>query len=218
MTTPPISPPIITEPIPGTPTPTPTPTPGGGGTTPTPPGGGGTDPDVPGTPTPTPTPSTPDEEEEEEVVEGDVILPGVSTPITVPARITTPQPSFEARAQSVYPSDSNQSYPVILYLCEINVKNAGFNYQLGDEVVIRPNMGATAEPRFDSVGRVVSVKVTAGGEGFTQIPYIYIKSQTGYNAKLTPKFCIDRISNDKLAEPDYQDKIITVIDCVGKVT
>ena len=202
VTTPPTTPPIITEPIPGTPTPTP---------------GGGTDPDVPGTtPTPTPTPSTPDEEEE--VVEGDVILPGVSAPITVPARITTPQPSFEARAQSVYPSDSNQSYPVILYLCEINVKNAGFNYQLGDEVVIRPNMGATAEPRFDSVGRVVSVKVTAGGEGFTQIPYIYIKSQTGYNAKLTPKFCIDRISSDKLAEPDLQDKIITVIDCVGKVT
>ena len=199
VTTPPTSPPVITEPIPGTPTPTPTP-------------GGGTDPDIPGTPVPT----TPDEEEE--VGEGDVIIPGVETPITVPARITTPLPSFEARAQSVYPSDSNQSYPVILYLCEIIVKNAGFNYQLGDEVVIKPNMGATAEPKFDSVGRVVSIKVTAGGEGFTQIPYIYIKSQTGYNAKLTPKFCIDRISNDKMAEPDYQDKIITVIDCVGKVT
>ena len=212
VTTPPTSPPVITEPIPGTPTPTPTP----GGETPTPtptPGGGGeTDPDIPGTPVPT----TPDEEEE--VGEGDVIIPGVETPITVPARITTPLPSFEARAQSVYPSDSNQSYPVILYLCEIIVKNAGFNYQLGDEVVIKPNMGATAEPKFDSVGRVVSIKVTAGGEGFTQIPYIYIKSQTGYNAKLTPKFCIDRISNDKMAEPDYQDKIITVIDCVGKVT
>ena len=212
VTTPPTSPPVITEPIPGTPTPTPTP---GGETptpTPTPGGGGGTDPDIPGTPVPT----TPDEEEE--VGEGDVIIPGVETPITVPARITTPLPSFEARAQSVYPSDSNQSYPVILYLCEIIVKNAGFNYQLGDEVVIKPNMGATAEPKFDSVGRVVSIKVTAGGEGFTQIPYIYIKSQTGYNAKLTPKFCIDRISNDKMAEPDYQDKIITVIDCVGKVT
>ena len=199
VTTPPTSPPVITEPIPGTPTPTPTPD-------------GETDPDIPGTPVPT----TPDEEEE--VGEGDVIIPGVETPITVPARITTPLPSFEARAQSVYPSDSNQSYPVILYLCEIIVKNAGFNYQLGDEVVIKPNMGATAEPKFDSVGRVVSIKVTAGGEGFTQIPYIYIKSQTGYNAKLTPKFCIDRISNDKMAEPDYQDKIITVIDCVGKVT
>ena len=212
VTTPPTSPPVITEPIPGTPTPPPTP---GGATptpTPTPGGGGGTDPDIPGTPVPT----TPDEEEE--VGEGDVIIPGVETPITVPARITTPLPSFEARAQSVYPSDSNQSYPVILYLCEIIVKNAGFNYQLGDEVVIKPNMGATAEPKFDSVGRVVSIKVTAGGEGFTQIPYIYIKSQTGYNAKLTPKFCIDRISNDKMAEPDYQDKIITVIDCVGKVT
>ena len=194
--TPPTSPPIITEPLPGIP---------GSGTTPTPPG---TTPPPPGT--------TPDQDEE--TPEGDLIMPGVRTEITVPARITTPSSQFPARPQNIYPSDGDGSYPVILYLCEIIIQNSGFNYSLGDEIVITPDHGARATAKFDQTGRVVSVKVDSGGEGFTEIPRIYVKSQTGYNAKFTPKFCIDRISNDKVKEPDYQDKIITVIDCVGKVT
>jgi hypothetical protein len=153
-----------------------------------------------------------------EIGGGDLIIPGVRTPIKVSARITTPVTSFPTRAQNIYPSDDKGSYPVILYLCEVVVKNSGFNYSNGDELVIRPDNGAKATPKFDQTGRVVSITVEDGGEGFTTIPYIFVRSQTGYNAKFTPKFCIDRISIDKVKEPDYQDKIITVIDCVGKVT
>ena len=102
-----------------------------------------------------------------------------------------------------------------MYLCEIFILNPGFGYSPGDEIVISPNSGAVAVPKFDKQGRLMSVKITEGGEGFTDIPYIYIKSQTGYNAKLVPKFCIDRVS-DALSEPTSQDKLVTVIDCVSR--
>jgi len=49
----------------------------------------------------------------------------------------------------LYPSTS--SYPVIMYLCELIVDKSGVDYQPTDEVVIEPDMGATATPKFDRV-------------------------------------------------------------------
>lgn len=99
-----------------------------------------------------------------------------------------------------------------MYLCEIIVKNRGFGYLKGDKVVIEPSMGASAEAVFDNFGRVIEVKITNPGEGFKQMPNIYIESKTGYNAHLIGKLCIDR---DGAKDPDDNDKVITVIDCVG---
>ena len=91
-------------------------------------------------------------------------------------------------------------------------------YKDTDQVVIKPDYGATATPKFDNFGRLLSVKVTAGGEGFLEVPRVYIKSDTGFNSEIIPKFCIDRKGVDDLErEPSLQDKVITVIDCVGKV-
>ena len=116
----------------------------------------------------------------------------------------------------LYPSTS--SYPVIMYLCELIVDKSGVDYQPTDEVVIEPDMGATAKPKFDKFGRLLSIKVTAGGEGFKQIPEVYIKTKTGFGSKITPKFCIDRLGeNDLEREPGLQDKVISVVDCVGAV-
>ena len=116
----------------------------------------------------------------------------------------------------LYPSTS--SYPVIMYLCELIVDKSGVDYQPTDEVVIEPDMGATATPKFDDFGRLLSIKVTAGGEGFKQIPEVYIKTKTGFGSKITPKFCIDRLGeNDLEREPGLQDKVISVVDCVGAV-
>tara|TARA_B100001109_G_scaffold229046_1_gene204662 strand:+ start:1889 stop:2323 length:435 start_codon:yes stop_codon:yes gene_type:complete len=84
-------------------------------------------------------------------------------------------------------------------------------------VVIEPDIGAKAEAKFDSQGRVTSVKVTVQGEGFTEFPRVYIRSETGYNAQLRPKLCIDRVGSDKLKEPSSQDKVISVVDCVGLI-
>ena len=117
---------------------------------------------------------------------------------------------------SLYPSTS--SYPVIMYLCELIVDKSGVDYQPTDEVVIEPDMGATATPKFDKFGRLLSIKVTAGGEGFKQIPEVYIKTKTGFGSKITPKFCIDRLGeNDLEREPSLQDKVLSVVDCVGAV-
>jgi len=53
------------------------------------------------------------------------------------------------------------------------------------------------------------------------MPEVYVRSETGFNSTLLPKFCIDRLGEDKLKEPSemerLQGKLISVIDCVGKV-
>ena len=68
------------------------------------------------------------------------------------------------------------------------------------------------------MGNLISAKVTAGGEGFTSMPNIYVKSATGFNAVLLPKFCIDRIAKDELKEIDRaQDRLVSIVDCVGVV-
>jgi hypothetical protein len=135
-------------------------------------------------------------------------------------RITTPSVTYE-KGESPYPISSNGSYPVVLYLCRVFVKQSGISYNEGDEIVIEPNHGAKAVPVLGESGQVLSVKVTESGEGFTERPTIYIRSETGFNAVLIPKFCIDRIGQDQLKEPSeverLQGKLISVIDCVGKV-
>ena len=83
-------------------------------------------------------------------------------------------------------------------------------------VVIEPNNGAVVEPIFDGQGRVTSVKVIDGGEGFTEFPNIFIQSETGFNAILRPKLSIDRVGVNQFRDPNLNSKVIKVIDCVGK--
>ena len=104
-----------------------------------------------------------------------------------------------------------------MYLYELIVDQSGVDYSPEDEIVIEPDMGATAVPKFDNFGRLLSIKVTSGGEGFTTRPKVYIKTKTGFGANIIPKFCIDRIGeNDLERNPTLQDKVVTVINCVGK--
>ena len=143
-------------------------------------------------------------------------IPGGDTYIVLkPGVFTSPQIDY-SRVSGNYPVLSTGSYPVIMYLCEVLIVERGFNYSSGDKIVIQPDIGAVAEPKFDAQGRVISIKVTQTGEGFTEYPTLYIKSETGYNAVLRPKLCIDRVGSDELKEPTSQDKVVTVIDCVGK--
>ena len=97
------------------------------------------------------------------------------------------------------------------------IGNGGFGYKEGDEIVLEPSMGAVLEPVFSPMGVLIDVKIINGGEGFKEQPRIYIKSDTGINATLAPRFCIDRIGDDDMKQPDYQDKLVSVIDCVGTV-
>ena len=56
--------------------------------------------------------------------------------------------------------------------------------------------------------------MTKGGEGFTELPLITIESETGFNAELLPRLCIDRIG-ENIDKPMTGD-LVTVVDCVGK--
>jgi hypothetical protein len=131
--------------------------------------------------------------------------------------ITAPTQDASTLIRGNYPTLNQGQYPVILYLCGLEIDNVGFNYSEGDQIIIEPSNGASAVATFGNFGTLESVKIISGGEGFTEVPDIYIESETGYNAKLTPRFCIDRVSEDRIKEPGVQDKIISIIDCVGKV-
>ena len=48
------------------------------------------------------------------------------------------------------------------------------------------------------------------------MPRAFINSDTGINAEIGIRMCIDRIG-DEVKEPPAGEKIISVVDCVGKV-
>jgi len=112
------------------------------------------------------------------------------------------------------------SYPALLYLCDLYVDNYGLNYSEGDQVVIEPNLGgAEIEVKFGPFGTVSSLRIINSGNGFTERPEIYIKSETGYNANIVPVFCVRRIGDDEVGEIPDKDKfkVIRIVDCVGRV-
>ena len=152
---------------------------------------------------------------------GETIKGGSPHTVERGGRFTSPKLAAGVTAlgpdPGIYPASSSQAYPVVMYLCEIQIRDPGWNYSPDDKISIEPNKGALAVPNFDDQGRVVSIKMTESGEGFQTMPSIWIKSETGFNAQLLPKFCIDRIAEDQVKEPTYQDKLVSVIDCVGNV-
>jgi hypothetical protein len=120
------------------------------------------------------------------------------------------------RPRGFYPYSSNGQYPVIMKLCEIVIDKSGAGYSANDTIVIEPANGATAKVSFNSSGSVSKIDVLTKGEGFTELPVIYIKSVTGFGAQLLPRLCAERIGTDLTnASPNLQ-KIINVVDCPGR--
>jgi len=146
----------------------------------------------------------------------ETIFGGSDYSVNSAGTITAPVQERSAITRGNYPSLDTGNYPVILYLCGLEIENAGFGYSDGDRIVISPDNGAVAVPKFGAFGALESIRITSFGEGFTDVPRIYIESDTGNNARLIPRFCIDRVSADRYAEPGIQDEIISVIDCVGR--
>ena len=114
------------------------------------------------------------------------------------------------------PRKSENIYPIVLYICEAVVLNSGFGYQQGDEVVIEPANGAEITPIFGPYGNLISLKIIKGGEGFQDMPRAFINSDTGINAEIGIRMCIDRVG-DEVKDVTDPSKIISVVDCVGKV-
>jgi hypothetical protein len=136
---------------------------------------------------------------------GEIIKGGVPHIMQRPGCLTTP-PAGER-------PPSQNTYPVLMYLCDVIVKRPGFGYKNTDRVIIDPSMGAEAELVVDKFGRISDVIITKPGEGFQVIPEITVESATGQNTVLLAKLCIDRVKDVSLVD---QEKIIQVVDCVGK--
>jgi len=119
---------------------------------------------------------------------------------------------------NAFPNLSVGSYPVVLYLCGLEIENSGLNYMSTDEIVIEPNdAGAEVRPTFGPWGVLRKVEIINGGSGWTERPKIYIKSQTGYNAVIVPRFCIQRVGDDTEGDIPPGTPTVSVVDCVGEV-
>ena len=135
---------------------------------------------------------------------GEVIVGGSVHIMQFPGCLTTPEGGEGPPSQN--------TYPVLMYLCDVFIIAPGSGYKNTDKVIIEPSMGAEAELVVDKFGRISDVLITAPGEGFQVIPSITVESSTGVNAQLRAKLCIDRVGE---IVPGDQEKVIQVVDCVG---
>lgn len=138
--------------------------------------------------------------------------PDTDTVVTAPDYT----PNLGNKIYNSYPN-KNSEYPVILYICDVEISNAGTKYSPDDKVIVEPNNGAKLKATFDSNGSVTEIKIVAPGIGFKERPKIYIESKTGFNASFIPTLCVNRVGDDTRDPQISGADIINVIDCVGKV-
>jgi len=157
---------------------------------------------------------------------------GVEFPITQPITITAPPSALDAfnrfnNLPGLSPEQIAQlspeliaqlsptAYPIILELETVYVKDPGFNYTENDTIVIEPDRGAVLKPIVRN-GAVVGVNIEKTARGFDARPRIFVDSDSGYNAELIPVFKVIQV--DPEAPPPAGTKIISVVDCVGKIS
>jgi hypothetical protein len=111
------------------------------------------------------------------------------------------------------------SYPVVPVIKEVFITNPGFGYTENDTIAIQNNKGAELEFKVNNAGEVIEVKVINGGIGFTDVPFIFINSKTGFNFEAVAVFDFIPLSEIDLNNitPPPGAKLISVIDCVGKI-
>jgi methyl-accepting chemotaxis protein len=110
---------------------------------------------------------------------------------------------------------SQGNYPVALEISGVTIQNPGSGYSDGDRIIINPSNGAEMRPRFNN-GRLIGVDVVRSGIGFTEFPEIFIDSDTGFNARITPIFSSVRTDEDPGIVPPGTP-VVQVVDCVGRV-
>jgi hypothetical protein len=144
--------------------------------------------------------------------------------ITVPSTVVTTLPSGEQitvpSIPSTVPLINELSYPVVAEIESVFIKNPGFGYTGEDTIAIQNNKGAELEFRVNGVGEVTEVIVANGGIGFADVPFIAINSPTGYNFEAVAVFKfrpLGEIDINNITIPSLGAKIVSVIDCVGKI-
>jgi len=130
-------------------------------------------------------------------------------PITTPGTIITPDPNIPDSAIT-------PSYDVFVCIEDLAIISEGFNYSPNDQIIITPDNGAKFEPILDKFGSIKEVRILAKGCGFTDVPNISVRSETGINANLVPVFSFTRIN--RAEEEDTSGlQVVNVVDCVGAI-
>lgn len=131
----------------------------------------------------------------------------VATQIETITAPTCPIPSPKGEN----PSLNDGTYPVVLELDDVIIENPGINYECEkDKIEIVPNNGSVISYSCDSFGSITKVNIIKSGIGFTEVPSIRIKTNTGFNAILKPVFKVNKGQNG------INIPSVSVIDCVGK--
>jgi len=133
--------------------------------------------------------------------------------------ITTPPQGDQIVPRGEDPSLNDGSYPVLLEIGDVAISEAGLGYDPKyDTVIIEPSNGAEVKIKTDELGSIIGTEVINGGFGFKDEPEIYIKSNSGYNARLVPVFIVNREGIDAglISAPNIS--VVQVVDCVGKVS
>lgn len=109
-------------------------------------------------------------------------------------------------------------YNIVLSLDSIEILDNGFGYNPEDSIIITPDNGAKAELVVNDDGTINKINIISPGTGFTDLPEIRTNSTTGFNATFAPVLKVARVpTTTEPATPVPANKIISVIDCVGKV-
>ena len=123
------------------------------------------------------------------------------------------------------------TYPVILVIDEVVILDPGFGYRPGDEIIItspniggtgeigngKSNLGAELEMIINDRGQIEKVNVIKPGAGFIDLPRLRTNSPTGFNATFSTILKPIRLE-DFEGDPPQNAQIISVIDCVGKIS
>lgn len=127
-----------------------------------------------------------------------------------------PGETFIPPNTKIPPSNIGINYPITLEIEDVDIINPGFGYQPEDQLIVTPSNGAVLRPVIDN-GRIIKVNVIESGIGFDDFPEITTNSNTGFNFSARPIFRVRRIEEEKELVVPKDAKVISVIDCIGKV-
>ena len=150
---------------------------------------------------------------------------GIESEVKEDVIITTPQPAGKnERNEFNSPSTTDGKYGVVLYLCGIEIIDAGINYtDVLDTIELSPRNGSELSLRTGPFGQIDKVEIKNSGSGFQVFPEVIINSQTGFNANIVPIFCIKRVGEGDafdlaLEQIDRGTPIINVVDCTSRIS
>lgn len=150
---------------------------------------------------------------------------GIESEVKEDVIITTPQPAGKnERNEFNSVSTSDGKYGVVLYLCGMEIIDAGINYtDVLDTIELSPKNGSQLSLKTGPFGKIEKVEIKNGGSGFQVFPEVIINSETGFNANIVPIFCIKRVGEGDvfdlaLEQLNRDTPIINVVDCTSRIS